>query len=324
MGARPAGVLLVNLGSPAAPTPEALRDYLREFLSDRRVVTLPPLLWQPVLRGLVLPRRAPRAAELYRRVWTEQGSPLVATGRRQAAALAERLGPGYRVRLAMRYGQPSLQEGLRALLADGCHGIVLLPLFPQYAEATSGSVRAAAREQLERLEGAVPLLDVPEWPDDPDYVAAVAERCRAAAAGKPVDHHVFSFHGLPRKAVERGDPYAGHCGRTAHALAAALGLHAGQWSLVWQSRFGPVQWLRPYADEAVPALAARHARVLVACPGFLADCLETLDEIGHLLAQRFRAAGGKELVLAACPNDHPRLIDALARLVRGALVGVRA
>lgn len=317
-GGPPTGVLLVNLGSPSAPTTAALRDYLREFLSDPRVVTLPPLLWQPILRAVVLPRRAPRSAELYRRVWTDAGSPLVAIGRRQSAALAARLGSGWRVALSMRYGRPSLDEGLRDLLDAGCRRLVLLPLFPQDAEATTGSVRAAARERLARLDGSVTLLEPPAWPEDPDYVAAVAERCRAAAAGRPVDHHVFSFHGLPRRVVERGDPYAGHCTRTAHALARALGLHEGQWTLVWQSRFGPVEWLRPYATEAVPALAARHPRVLVSCPGFLADCLETLDEIGHLLARDFRDAGGEELVLAECANDHPRLVTALERLARGA------
>jgi len=313
----PVGVLAVNLGSPAAPTAEALRDYLREFLSDRRVVTLPPLLWQPILSGLVLPRRAPRSAELYRRVWTAEGSPLVAIGTRQAAALQARLGAGWVVRLAMRYGRPGLAEGLDALLAAGCTSIVLLPLFPQHAEATSGSVRAAVRADLARRAPGVRLLDVDSFPVDPLYVQAVAERCRAAAAGRGIQHHVFSFHGLPVRQARR-DRYAAECEATARALAAALALPDEGWSLVWQSRFGPVAWLQPYADVAVPALAARFPRLLVACPGFLADCLETLDEIGHVLAQRFRAAGGEELVLAPCANDHPRLIDALAGLAQRA------
>lgn len=319
MSDAPSGVLLVNLGSPAAPTPEALREYLREFLSDRRVVTLPPLFWQPLLRLVILPRRAPASAELYRRVWTDEGAPLVAIGRRQAAALAARLGPGHEVRLAMRYGRPSLREGLRALLDAGCRRIAVLPLFPQYAEATTGSVRAAAREEARRLDPQATLIDVPPWYADPDYVAAVAARCREAAAGRDLGHHVFSFHGLPQKVVDRGDPYAGHCDATARALAAALGLAEGQWTQVYQSRFGPAAWLQPYADRAVPALARRHPRLLVACPGFVADCLETLDEIGHLLAQSFRAAGGEEFVLAPCANDHPWLIEALAGLARRAL-----
>jgi ferrochelatase len=320
--AAPVGVLAVNLGSPAAPTTEALRDYLREFLSDRRVVTLPPLVWQPILRAFVLPRRAPRSAELYRRVWTAEGSPLVAIGTRQVAALAARLGPGFRVRLAMRYGQPALHEGLAGLLAAGCAPLVLLPLFPQWAGATVGSVRAAAHAALAQLAPTATLLDVPSWPADPHYIAAVADRCRQAAAGQRIDHHVFSFHGLPRRMIEHGDPYADECATTARALADALGLAPGDWSQVWQSRFGPVEWLRPYADEAVPALAARHRRVLVACPGFVADCLETLDEIGHLLAARFRAAGGEALLLAPCANDHPRLVEALAGLVQRATAGV--
>lgn len=319
MGAAPSGVLVVNLGSPAAPTPEALREYLREFLSDRRVVTLSPLLWQPLLRLVILPRRAPASAELYRRVWTPDGSPLVAIGRRQVAALAARLGPGHPVRLAMRYGQPSLHQGLRELLAAGCRRIVLLPLFPQYAEATTGSVRAAARAELRRLDPAAELLDVPPWHEDRDYIAAVADRLREAASGGAPRHHVFSFHGLPQKVVDRGDPYAGHCTATARALAAELGLAADQWTQVYQSRFGPAAWLQPYADRAVPALAARHPRLVVACPGFVADCLETLDEIGHLLAQAFRAAGGEDFVLAPCANDHPRLIEALAGLAQRAL-----
>ncbi|MBM3984147.1 MAG: ferrochelatase, partial [Planctomycetes bacterium] len=161
--------MLVNLGSPAAPTTAALRDYLREFLSDRRVVTLPPLLWQPILRAIVLPRRAPRSAELYRRVWTAEGSPLVAIGRRQAAALAARLGPDWRVALAMRYGTPSLDEGLRALQDGGCRRIVLLPLFPQDAEATTGSIRAAARALVARSGGSVALHEPQAWPEDPGY-----------------------------------------------------------------------------------------------------------------------------------------------------------
>jgi protoporphyrin/coproporphyrin ferrochelatase len=319
VAAAPVGVLLVNLGSPAAPTAEAVRDFLGEFLSDRRVVTLPPLLWQPILRGLVLPRRAPRVAELYRRVWTPEGSPLVVIGARQAAALQARLGAAWVVRLAMRYGQPSLAEGLDALRAAGCARIVLLPLFPQQAEATTGSARAAARAALARHAPEVTLLDVPSYPVEPLYVQAVAERCLAAAAGRDIGHYVFSFHGLPvRQAL--GEPYAAECEATARAVATALRLPAERWSLAWQSRFGPVEWLRPYADEVVPALAARCPRVLVACPGFLADCLETLDEIGHVLAQRFRAAGGEELVLAPCANEHPALMGALAGLVRRAAV----
>jgi ferrochelatase len=314
----PAGVLLVNLGSPEAPTPQALRAFLGEFLSDPRVVPLPGWIWQPLLRGLVLPLRSPRSAELYRRVWTPEGAPLLAIGQRQAAALGARLGPGFVVRLAMRYGRPSIFDGLHALRAAGCAPLVLLPLFPQEAEATTGSVRAAARLAAAGLGPRVELLDTPPYYDDAPYVRAVAERCRAAGAGRRIAHHVFSFHGLPVR-QDHGGVYSGQCRATASAVAAALGLHAEEWTLVWQSRFGPVEWLQPYAVDAVPALARRHKRVLVACPGFVADCLETLDEIGHLLARQFLLAGGEELVLAPCVNDDPGLIETLAGLVQRAV-----
>ena len=314
----PIGVLAVNLGSPDAPTPEALRAYLGEFLSDPRVVPLPGWLWQPLLRALVLPRRSPRSAELYRRVWTPEGPPLLAIGRRQVAALGARLGAGFVVQLAMRYGRPSIFEGLRALRAAGCETIVLLPLFPQEAEATTGSIRAAVRAASGAVSAGATLVEVPAYFDDAGYVRAVAERCRAAAEGRRIEHHVFSFHGLPVR-QDHGGVYSGQCRATARAVAAELGLRDEDWTLVWQSRFGPVEWLQPYAIEAVPALAARHRRVLVACPGFLADCLETLDEIGHLLANAFLLAGGEELVLAPCVNDDPRLIESLAGLVRGAV-----
>jgi len=313
----PIGVLAVNLGSPDAPTPEALRAWLGEFLSDPRVVTLPGWIWQPVLRALVLPTRSPRSAELYRRVWTPEGSPLLAIGRRQAAALAARLGPAFVVQLAMRYGRPALFDGLHALRAAGCETIVLLPLFPQESEATTGSIRAAARAALGGLSRSATLLESPAWFDEPGYVRAVAGRCRGAAAGRAIAHHVFSFHGLPVR-QDHGGVYSGQCRATARAVAAELGLLEEQWTLVFQSRFGPAEWLQPYAADLVPELARRHQRVLVACPGFAADCLETLDEIGHVLARLCRLAGG-ELVLAPCVNDDPGLVETLAGLVRRAV-----
>ena len=322
MAERPAGVLLVNLGSPDAPTPQAVRRFLREFLSDRRVVDRSPLLWQPLLRGVILPRRAPRSAELYRRVWTPDGSPLLVHGRRLAAALQAALGGSAVVVLAMRYGEPSLRAGLERLEAERVGRLLVLPLFPQHAEATVGSVRAAVAS-LRRRAG--PELPPPEFAaprcDDALYIAAVAARVRESLRAGPVDHHAFSFHGLPQRQVDRGDPYRGQCEATARALAAELGLPPERWTLVYQSRFGPEPWLQPYADVAVPALAPRAPRVLVTCPGFAADCLETLDEIGTLLAERFRAAGGTELRLTPCLNDHPAWVAALLALVREHLSG---
>jgi len=310
------GVLLVNLGSPAAPTAPALRKYLRQFLSDRRVVDLPRVFWWPLLNGIILPLRAPRSAELYRRVWTDKGPPLVSISRRQAALLRERLGDGFAVSIAMRYGEPSIDAGLRELESAGATRLVVVPMFPQFAEATVGSIRAEVPAALARIGSRLTAEFVEPFPVAPDYIDALAAQMIERADPAGVDHVVFSFHGLPQKQVDRGDPYRIQCEATARALAARLQLSPERWTLVFQSRFGPAPWLQPYADVAVPALAASAKHVLIACPGFTADCLETLDEIGNVLAETFRAAGGSELMLASCVNEHPLWIAALERLVR--------
>jgi ferrochelatase len=312
----PAGVLLTNLGSPDGPDVRSVRRYLKEFLSDPMVVDVPRLIWWPLLRGVILPFRGPKSAELYRRVWTDEGSPLLAESRRQARGLTERLADqGITVELAMRYGSPSLEEGLARLAERGCDELVLLPAFPQDAGATVGTLVRRVKELLEIGSWKPRLTVVPPFPTDPGYIAAVASRVRETRVTNPTDHVVFSFHGLPLKQVLCGDPYRDHCEATAVALAAELGLEADGWTLVYQSRFGPAEWLQPYADQAVPELASRYPRILVACPGFAADCLETIDEIGEVLAEQFRAAGGTELTLVPSLNDHPRWLDALVELV---------
>ncbi len=314
-----AGVLLVNLGSPEAPTAPALRRYLGEFLSDPRVVDLPRWLWLPLLYGVVLPRRAPRSAALYARIWTPEGSPLVTSGRRLAERLGEVLGDRFVVAAAMRYGAPSLEDGLARLQASGCATALVVPLFPQYSEATFGSIVArvgqvAARPSLQ-------VRCVAPYPTDAGYLDALAARCRDTLAAGPVDHHVFSFHGVPQRVIARGDPYREQCAATADALAARLGLPADRWTLAWQSRFGPGAWLEPATDRVVPELAARAPRVLVCTPGFAADCLETIDEIGRDLDERFRAAGGQELRRVPCLDEHPRWVEALATIVRAQAEG---
>jgi len=318
-----AGVLLVNLGSPASPTPGDVRRYLRQFLSDRRVVDLPRILWLPILYLVVLPIRARKSAHAYATIWTREGSPLVAISARQAAKLQARLGGGVPVELAMRYGEPSIRSGLRALRARGCERIVLLSMFPQYADATTGSIEAELYHVLASEPDPAPsTLVVPAWFEDPGYVGALEERASAATRDRPVSHWVFSFHGLPERYVRRGDPYRDHCERTARALAARMQLQEQQWSIAFQSRFGPEPWLQPYADVLVPALAAQHPRVGIVMPGFTADCLETLEEIGVRLAESFRAAGGETLVVVPCVNDSDLLIEALAQRVTGALAAV--
>ncbi len=312
----PIGVLWVNVGSPAAPTAREVRRWLREFLGDPAVVAAPRLAWWFVLNGIVLPFRAPRSAELYRRIWTSAGSPLLAISERVRAGLARELGPRYRVALGMRYGSPSIADGLARLAREGCGRVLLFPAFPQWSAATSGSGEREARRVLAGRERAPELVVVPPYPEDPGFVGCLAALVREARAAGPVDHHVFSFHGLPESAVRNGDPYRDQCEGTARALARELGLAEGDWTLVYQSRFGRAKWLEPEAARLVPALAARHPRVLLVAPSFTADCLETLEELRLRLSEDFRARGGVELRVVPCPNDDPRWIAAAAALVR--------
>jgi len=308
----------VNVGSPDAPTPSAVRRYLREFLGDPAVVDANRFVWWFVLHGLILPLRSRTSARLYRSIWTPEGSPLVAISRRQRELLAAALGPRFQVALGMRYGRPSIREALDELGRAGCRELVLVPLFPQKSRATFGTVERAVRAELARDARGFELRLIEPFFEEEAYIEALAARVHEAQALGPVDHHVFSFHGLPVRYVESGDPYRDQCERTARALAARLALAPEHWTLVYQSRFGREPWLEPYAAERVPALAKEHRRVLVACPGFMADCLETLEEIGVRLRESFEAAGGLELRLAACVNDHPLGIAALAREVERA------
>ncbi|HVS19943.1 MAG TPA: ferrochelatase [Planctomycetota bacterium] len=311
------GVLLVNLGSPAEPTPAAVRAFLDEFLGDPRVVDLNPALWWAVRKLLVLPRRAGPVSELYASIWTPEGSPLIANGRRLARALGPALGDGWRVALGMRYGEPSLAAALAELASAGCREVLAVPLFPQASGTTTGTIEVALRE-LARRPGGPRLRLMPAYPDHPAFVRALGVCLREELDRGPVDHTLFSLHGLPERYVRAGDPYRDHCERTARALARELGLADGAWTLSYQSKFGPGAWLAPSSESVVPALAARAPRVLVAMPGFAADCLETLEEVGVRLADSFLAAGGRELRVAPCLNDHPAWVAALAEMVEAA------
>lgn len=311
---RPRGVLLVNLGSPNEPTPEAVRAFLDEFLGDPRVVDLNPALWWAVRKFLVLPRRSGPVSQLYASIWTPEGSPLIANGRRLACALQGSLGDGWRVALGMRYGTPSLAEGLAELAAEGCDEVLAAPLFPQASITTTGTIEVALRELAGRP--ATPRVRLmPAYPDHPAFVRALGHSLREQLELGPVDHVLFSLHGLPERYVRAGDPYREHCERTARALARELELPDDGWTLSYQSKFGPGAWLAPSSERVVPDLARRAPRVLVAMPGFAADCLETLEEVGVRLAESFREAGGRELRVAPCLNDHPVWAEGLARMV---------
>ncbi len=316
------GVLLVNLGTPDSPTVPAVRRYLAEFLSDPRVVELPRPLWWLILQGVILRVRPRRSARLYQSIWTEQGSPLLVIGQRQAAALEQRLreicpGP-VRVVLAMRYGNPSIAAGMRTLAAANARRLLVLPLYPQYSATTSASTFDAVVGELRTWRWLPELRFVNHYPDHSDYIAALADSVRAywAERGEP-ERLLLSFHGLPRDYLLAGDPYHCECHTTARLLAERLGLPAQRWQVAFQSRVGSKEWLKPYTDEQLQAWARQGiSKVQVLCPGFPTDCLETLQEIALENGHLFRAAGGQDYGYIPALNDAPAHMDFLAGLVR--------
>jgi len=315
------GVLLTNLGSPDAPTPAAVRRYLAEFLSDPRVVEIPRPLWLPILHGVVLNTRPKRSAHAYQRVWREEGSPLLIISRGQAAALQQRLeqlvtGP-VRVVLAMRYGNPSIPAGLRELRAAGARRIIVLPLYPQYSAATTASTFDAVAAVLRGWRWLPELRFVMQYHDRPDYIAALARSIEESWAehGRG-ERLLFSFHGMPRRTLLLGDPYHCECHKTARLVAERLQLSDGQWQVSFQSRFGRAEWLQPYTDKTLQSWAKQGTRhVDVVCPGFSADCLETLEEIAMLNKDAFLLAGGERLHYIGALNERPDHIAMLADLV---------
>jgi len=314
-------VLLVNLGTPEAPTPGAVRRYLREFLSDPRVVEIPRAIWLPILYAFVLTTRPKRSAARYAAIWTRDGSPLLLYTQRQAkllrGLLGERLRPAPAVDYAMRYGEPSVAAALEGLAGAGCERLLVLPLYPQYAASTTASVLDRVSAVLARTRNPPALRVVDDIHDHPAYIRALGDLVRDfwRANGRP-EVLVMSFHGLPQRTVDRGDPYFRQCQETARLLAAELELAEGSWQATFQSRFGRAEWLQPYTATALDGLARQRRRVDVVCPGFVADCLETLEEIGIEGRDIFRAAGGGELRLLPCLNDRPGWIEALAAIVR--------
>jgi ferrochelatase len=316
----PVGILLANLGTPDAPTPRALRRYLGEFLWDRRVVEMPRALWWLILHGIILNVRPRKSAKLYAKVWSPEGSPLLAIGRRQAAALAAELARRGRpavVVLGMRYGSPSLRAALDELRARACWRVLVLPLYPQYFAGTTGSTFDAVAAVMMRWRRVPALRFIPDYHDDAATLAALADSVRAVWSrdGEP-ERLLLSFHGIPERYAAAGDPYADQCRRTAERLRAALGLDAERVVMAFQSRFGREAWLRPYTDDVLQEWARGGTkRVDVLCPGFAADCLETLEEIAHTYRDLFLRAGGERFRYLPALNDSPAHIAALAGLV---------
>lgn len=321
------GVLLINLGTPAAPTASAIRRYLRQFLSDRRVVELPRALWLPILYGIILPFRPRKLVHAYRSVWTAQGSPLLYHSQQQRAAIERALGEQLQddvpVALAMTYGEPAIGPALDELEHRHVRRLLVLPLYAQYSATTTAAALDAVAAQFRSRRWPPELRTISSYHDDEAYLEALAQSLREhwRCAG-PSDHLLISFHSIPRRCLERGDPYYCHCQKTARLLSERLGLAPQHWSLSFQSRLGNQAWLMPYTDEVVPQLAQRGVRRLdVICPGFAADCLETLEEVAIRYREAFLAAGGTEYRYVAALNATPPHIEALTGLIRRHLQG---
>jgi ferrochelatase len=315
------GVLLINLGTPDAPEPAAVRRYLAEFLSDRMVVDLPPLLWQPILRGAILPFRPRRTSEAYRLIWTEEGSPLAAITRRQAKALQDRLGNDFVVDYAMRYGTPAIAGALDRFVEAGCERILAAPLYPQFSGATTGTAEKALLSAFAGMEANIPMRILPPYYDDQIYIRALAANLtrQLAALDFSPQRLLLSFHGLPQRTVDRGDPYFLHCTTTARLLGEQLSIPT---DIAFQSRFGRAKWLEPATDATLADYPSRGiTEIAIAAPGFSADCIETLEELGIRGRDTFLAAGGLRFARLDCLNDSAEGMDMIGELIGQELAG---
>lgn len=324
---RSTAVLLVNLGTPEAPTATALRRYLKQFLWDPRVVEIPRPVWWLILNGIILNLRPAKSAAKYAKIWLADGSPLKVHTERQTKLLKGWLGeagkPEVVVASAMRYGQPSIASVLDQFKRDGVERVLVVPLYPQYAASSTASVMDDVADWLKRSRNPLELRFIKHFHDHPGYIAALAASVREhwAANGRP-DKLVMSFHGLPRRSLDLGDPYYCECRKTGRLLAEALQLAESDYLITFQSRFGKAEWLQPYTQPTLEILGAGGtARVDVICPGFVADCLETLEEIAMECKDAFLSSGGKEFHYIPCVNERPDWIDALRDLVSSHLAG---
>jgi ferrochelatase len=334
-------VLLVNLGTPHAPRARDVRRYLREFLGDPLVLDMPAPLRHLLLETVILPFRPRRAARAYQKIWTAEGSPLLVHGRALARALSAELGAGYAVEIAMRYGEPGIREALERLAARRPSRLIALPLFPQYSSAATGSARNALTREHARVGGLPPLEMLGAFYNRVEFLAAWAERAQGELASFRPDFVLFSYHGLPERQVRATDPtgrhclaapdccdalvranrdcYRAQCFATTRALAVALELSADSFATSFQSRLGRTPWIPPYTDLLLPELAAHgHRRLAVLCPAFVADCLETLEEIGIRAREQWRGLGGEELLLVPSLNAEPAWVRAIAGWIRRA------
>lgn len=313
------GILLIQLGTPDAPTPAALKPYLKQFLSDPRVIEDQGWKWKLILNAIILRTRPKESAAKYARIWDPvTGSPLLYYTKRQAELLKGCL-PDNPVRFGMMVGNPPVRKAVREMIDAGVDRLIALPMFPQYSATTTASATDALFGALMKERRVPAVRVVPPYYDHPAYLDALEAVLRddLAGLGWEPEHFVISFHGLPQKYAQRGDPYAAQVVKTTQALVERMGWRRSQWTLTYQSRFGRSEWLKPYTDDVLASLARKGAkRVFVALPGFTADCLETVDEIGHESREVFLHAGGEKLHNGRCLNDHPKWIEAMAQIVR--------
>ncbi len=321
------GVLVTNLGTPAAPTAAALKPYLKQFLSDRRVVDLPRLLWWPILNLIILNIRPKKSAEAYSEVWSDEGSPLFVHTRRQTdlirKQLEARLGDQVVVDFGFRYGNPSISDGIESLKRQGARKIVVLPLYPQYSATTVASTFDAVAEDFQKRRWLPDFRFISHYHDHPGYIEALAASVRRhwAEHGR-ADRLLMSFHGIPKRYFDNGDPYFCECHKTTRLLAEALSLTENEYQMVFQSRFGREEWLQPYTDETLETLADEGVKsVQVICPGFSADCLETLEEIALQYKEVFLEAGGDRFEYIPALNEDDAHIAMLSSLVEDNMAG---
>ena len=315
------GVLLTNLGTPAGSDVKSVRRYLGEFLSDRRVVEIPALVWQPILRGIILTTRPRKSAEAYAQVWGPDGSPLAAVTKAQSTALQGAFGPDVLVDWAMRYGTPSIPERLAAMKEAGCERLLIAPLYPQYCAATTATANDRAFEALAKMRWQPALRTLPPYHDDPGYIAALAQSIEAGLAALDFEPQaiVTSFHGMPQRTLELGDPYHCHCRKTARLLGEKLGREV---VVSFQSRFGRAKWLEPATDITLEALPRKGVtRVAIVAPGFSADCLETLEELAIRGRESFEEHGGTHFAYLPCLNASETGVTMLRRLLARELEG---
>ena len=334
------GILLVNLGSPDSPKTAAVRRYLREFLMDGRVIDIPALARWLLVHGIILPLRPRRSAEAYKKIWTSEGSPLIVESKRLLTGVRGHLGEDYHVELAMRYGNPSIASGLNRLLERSCRKIIVFPLYPQYASATTGSIYQECMRVLQDRWSLPEISFVGDFFDQPDFIEAFATVARPQLQAFKQDFVLFSYHGLPEKHLQRADLsqrhclqskdccasvssinrfcYRAQCVATTKALATALQLKADSYSVSFQSRLGKAQWIQPYTDQVLPELRQKGVkRLAIMCPAFVADCLETLEEIGMQAKQQWQELGGDEFHMVTSLNAEAAWVDAVCRILHG-------